>query len=362
MRKARKFPHYKALDGVRGFAALLVFLNHGLFTSPITESAPGVVAFYHRYCIDFGIFAVDLFFVLSGYLISSLLLLDRRRPHFYNNFYWKRVFRILPALLLVLVVTYATGLQTTWGVILTLLFIINYDPIFKLPATGPFWSLAIEEQFYLVWPAVVRNLNARAMRSLLVAILVAEPILRFISVYLHHGNTLYTFVHCDGLAWGALLAYVAYSHRVPYPGGDSKKLWRKFGVPVGILGIVLAIPDIIAILLHGQGRFSITLTWSPMLFASLICFLITHPGSRTARFFSLRSMVFFGNISYMFYLSHTYLLEAYNLYVPSYRDHPDFAGYLIRLPIVFAVTVALCTLSLYFFERPVGKLRRYFVK
>lgn len=104
---ARRFPHQAALDGLRGLAAMGVFCHHLLFTSRAPDPLPFHLAFL-RAASGYGDLGVSLFFVLSGYLISSLLLIDRRRPHYYHNFYWKRVFRVLPPLVLVLAATHST--------------------------------------------------------------------------------------------------------------------------------------------------------------------------------------------------------------------------------------------------------------
>jgi peptidoglycan/LPS O-acetylase OafA/YrhL len=95
VRPVERLRHIRALDGLRGIAYLLV-IGHHCFS---TRLPPGTWPFADRILISvfsFGAFGVDLFIVLSGYLITTLLLIDRKGPHYFRNFYVKRAFRILP--------------------------------------------------------------------------------------------------------------------------------------------------------------------------------------------------------------------------------------------------------------------------
>jgi peptidoglycan/LPS O-acetylase OafA/YrhL len=144
--------HVPALDGVRGIAVLAVLL-------------------YHVGCLPGGWLGVDMFFVLSGFLITDLLMRERQRTGrvSFRNFYARRGLRLLPALIAVLAVTtvwtawFGPGLwgKQAWGSAALVLFYVGNVAMIRgrdLGLLGHTWSLGMEEQFYLVWPAVLAGL------------------------------------------------------------------------------------------------------------------------------------------------------------------------------------------------------------
>src|SRR5271154_492229 len=155
--------HIRELDGVRGIAALMVFFHHVCFASlsPVGWNQPVHFLWTISSMGDSG---VDLFFVLSGFLITSLLLPARESPAYYHDFYWKRALRILPLYILCMlgVLFFVSG--SRGYVILCALFLSNFAWLFHVETAGPFWTLAIEEQFYLIWPTVVRRRSVAELR------------------------------------------------------------------------------------------------------------------------------------------------------------------------------------------------------
>lgn len=152
-------PHRLALDGVRGLAIVWVVLHNAGAGS--TMPAHGVMRLA-GYVMNTGWIGVQLFFALSGYLITARLLDERDTPHYFRDFYVRRALRILPlyytVLLLILVILPYLGVlsvtRSTAALASVWLFVVNWT------GTAPygfahFWSLAVEEQFYLVWPFVV---------------------------------------------------------------------------------------------------------------------------------------------------------------------------------------------------------------
>src|SRR5258708_22658177 len=182
------------LDGLRGLAILLVILCHYVGNP---NHAP--LGFWpNRFLSAFtvGWSGVDLFFVLSGFLIGGILLDARKSPHYFRAFYMRRVFRILPiyylwtllfaATVIGALVFFPGRLGVTSGDLLRvpvqLLFLQNIFigmPHFTWTWFVVTWSLAIEEQFYLLAPPLIRYLSRAAMIRLLASVLFIAPVLRF---------------------------------------------------------------------------------------------------------------------------------------------------------------------------------------
>ncbi len=199
--------HVPELDGIRGLAALAVFFHHVCFTSVHVNAEPGwpsLIAWLYRMSA-YGNRGVDLFFALSGFLITSILLQDRRSSRYYQDFYWKRALRILP-LYLVCLLGVLIFLHQYAYVALSAFFVVNFASVLHVQGFGPFWTLSIEEQFYLLWPTVVRRKTVAQVRGWALGLGVTAIGLRYVFALRGHHNYSLTFLHCDGLAFGALLA------------------------------------------------------------------------------------------------------------------------------------------------------------
>lgn len=208
MRVPKFIPQF---DHLRAVAVLLVMLFH---------ASHHVNSFPMSDWFSFGWVGVDLFFVLSGFLITRILLDTRRYPNYFLNFYARRILRIWPLYfaLLALMFLVMPRIAPHWSAEAMkhahpgwafVLFVQNLTSGHDL--TGPLsvtWSLAIEEQFYLVWPLMVWMLPERRVRQLALAIVLVSPIVRLsfaaadpsASVYYH------TLTRLDGLALGSFLA------------------------------------------------------------------------------------------------------------------------------------------------------------
>jgi peptidoglycan/LPS O-acetylase OafA/YrhL len=197
------------LDSLRGLAILLVLIYHGI-VPPLHEQLSSVG---HRLLslAGYGWIGVNLFFVLSGFLITGILLDKRNQSSYFRNFYVRRALRILPALYATLLVLLAAGWISWSFLALGALFLANCGPLLGVPLLyGPLWSLAVEEHFYLVWPWIVRRWSARRLMLLLAAICLVTPSLRAENFILSGRQAnlvqLYTWFNLDGLAMGAMLA------------------------------------------------------------------------------------------------------------------------------------------------------------
>src|ERR1700722_20002721 len=188
------------LDGLRGIAILMVFLYHALFV-PLLWSG------------------VDLFFVLSGYLITGILLRLKERTDtgdasisFFAPFYLRRAYRILPPYLVFLLMA-SLFFPIPWRHVWFWYAFFAANVANALHQTSvamvPLWSLAVEEQFYFVWPWVVRRTNWRTLKYTALGIIVAAPVLRaFCTLFLSSNAPIYTLTpfRADLLACGAFIA------------------------------------------------------------------------------------------------------------------------------------------------------------
>ena len=214
--------HVTALDGLRGIAVLLVILNHGVGLSSESSHTKDRL-FMVATC---GWVGVDLFFVLSGFLITGILCDTRRTPHYFERFYIRRALRIFPlyyaALLVLLIgmpfIDSKTGGEFRhyqgwyWAYLVNILSCLHPNAP-SVARTAHFWSLAVEEQFYMLWPLVVMLLDLRWLRRVCMGAIVAAPILRAILIFKidRAGLWVYTLLptRIDALAAGALLAIAA---------------------------------------------------------------------------------------------------------------------------------------------------------
>src|SRR5690606_2384608 len=164
-----------ALDGIRGVAIVMVMALHFICSMSSSDDMASRVA---AKLTSYGVWGVDLFFVLSGYLITGILFDAKGRQGYFRSFYMRRTLRIFPlyyAVLVVLIflvpegfaVRYAPGLDQLRDVQIWLWsYLTNFHlaetNAFSIPYVSHFWSLAVEEQFYLVWPFIIASLTRRA--------------------------------------------------------------------------------------------------------------------------------------------------------------------------------------------------------
>ena len=211
-----------ALDGLRGCAALSVVSYHYIFLQ--TTATIGTTASYFRAPLKFAWSGVDLFFVLSGFLITDILIRSRNSPSYFTTFYARRVTRIFPVYFLMLAsfvlaefflprdLMVVSGPMPWWSYFL---FVQNI-PMWLRQDGGavwlaPTWSLAVEEQFYLFVPIIVLFLKRRHAMVILACAASMAPLLRYLF------PSTFAFVmtpfRTDSLLFGSLLAYAMQSQR-----------------------------------------------------------------------------------------------------------------------------------------------------
>lgn len=238
--------HWPALDGLRALAVLLVLYNHA---PPLLFGDGGRGIWHGSRGAWLG---VDLFFVLSGFLITSILLQAHGRPGALRRFWLRRALRIFPLayayLVTLAVVTWLVPgflhLRDASAFGVAAVYLINFHiATHGWPATAfsLLWSLAVEEHFYLVWPFVVLHLPRRLVVVVVLALVALAPLLRAVELSRLGAVGVYVTTHCrcDTLAWGALLA-------IGWHGAVRERLRRLAGwllVPsLACVGWVLVTP------------------------------------------------------------------------------------------------------------------------
>ena len=342
----------------------MVFLHHVCFASVPREGFGAGIRSVYRVS-QFGSAGVDVFFVLSGFLITFLLIQDRDSKTFLHDFYWKRVLRVLPLYLICLLVMYVSAAGSGPYILLCLLFIGNFAHIFHLVPLGTFWTLAIEEQFYALWPAVLRRRSVSSIERWAIAITVSAIALRTGFALAGHHDYAFTFLHCDGLSVGALLACwhwrrlnsgaaaQAAEFRIDTRGLGAIALFG-FGLAAAstLLEARLLSPHAIAL------NADLYQTGLTLLFAGSIGLVIACRGRRSVALFRSSALTALGLISYAFYMTHGFVMEAYD-HLRGQLRAGNVAAYWTRFLILFCVSIAVSLLSRYVVELPSMSLRRY---
>lgn len=363
----------RSLDGVRGLAILLVLF------------------FHYEFIIGFGWVGVQLFFVLSGYLITSLLLKEKENPlgFYIKRFYWRRTLRIFPIYYLYIAFVAAVfllkGIPEDFPQLFPFLatYTFNFYPLVGTYSYHDlffthFWSLSVEEQFYLMWPVVIYFCSRTQLKYILAAIILSAPIVRLLLAEVmlsngydadYTGQTVYrfTFGQWDGFAFGALIPIcsqqfldkfrkgawiVAVSILIVALGLTTRGMLIAGGYdsPVTALGYQ------VGMLANYQHVWTFTL-WDFFFF--LVLLQVTGRSPITEKIFGNNLMVFVGKISYGLYVYHWLIMMTMNSYVMPHVGN-IFFGLIIYLSATFAVSIfsfyvieaRLLALKDRFFQKP----------
>jgi len=335
------------LDGLRGLAILAVVLYH---------CHPRLEGTWLYYSSLWGWAGVILFFVMSGFLITCILLGTRDKPHYFHQFHARRALRVWPVYLLVLAVVYLNADWfvggPVWHAIKTapwLAYIFCVQNLFHLalpPALGPSWALAIEEQYYFVWAPAVRWLRAPwTLAVVLVGALVASPLIRHAN--LHWMTPTNTLIHLDGIALGSLLALAFYTVKL------SRRTWLIIGVAAFVLGIAAA-----ATIAGGTSLLDSALAVG---FAGAVLAAIASTGARNPLNAVLRRgpLPFYGRISYGLYMTHIAVFIYFGWFDRA-MDRYGIAGNLAIVGFRLLMSTLVATALWYGFESQILKLKRRF--
>ena len=360
-----------ALDGLRGIAILAVFFRH--YAGGLEKTATSTALHALGMIFNFGWSGVDLFFVLSGFLITGILYDTEARPSYYKNFYLRRVLRIFPPYYLLAVIylllTPILSAHWRWGQ-LSFLVYLGYPLALIWPALGevsPFvhithlWSLCAEEQFYMIWPWTIAKLRTsaailRACLALGVATLllrVAICVTGWVDI-----NWTHDFLGCrmDALAVGAAIAIA-----VRGPLRETIMKWAPavfFPAAASVIAICFLrrTTDHVDPAIATIGFSLIALSYGALLAMAL------GQGTWLERVLSLRVLRIFGKYSYAMYLFDFPL----TVFLSPKRDyfiaalHSYAIGSAIFLVFCLLVNLLVAAASFHFVESPIMRLKTRF--
>ena len=364
-RSERNLPaHVVGLDGVRGVAVLLVFISHfHWILSPdpfLTKVTPW--HFINR-TFEAGFMGVDIFFVLSGFLITSLLMKDRstNQKNLFKRFYRRRALRLLPALYALLIADFFVSRwenfpgdiqwRTTWHAIL---FLNNWNIVNNFGEAqndlGHLWSLGIEEQFYLIWPLTIWLLAKLKIPSKMMI-----PLILFASlVVMVHRTSLWN----DGTSW--IILYIRTDTRLDslLIGAMFAYVYRHFQVPSKILNSVATLSFLGLVYIKyvlDKSPFIFEMGWTIIaLLAGFIILSVAEGAFFIQKVFTWRPLTMIGKVSYGLYLWHMPIFVLFGRHVTS-GSRP------LRLLIGIILASVVTSLSWYFVEKPFLNIknRRY---
>ena len=340
--------HITQLDGLRAFSVF------------------GVIFYHLGYSwASMGWLGVSFFFVLSGFLITRILIKSKGKEHFFSNFYIRRSLRIFPLYYLYIIIVfldcYYFDVKDTTNWFYYVFYLQNYvmawNGFYYVPGQemGHTWSLAVEEQFYLLWPLIVFFFNRKM-------IIILAVILSAASIYMRYYLAEYTdivsfsplFSSMDTLLLGAILAVVSV----------NEKLFKQISISLFIVGVTWFVSVVyFDSLIYGwhrnieaanQGLYMS----ASILFSGIIGCIVS--GVIKARFLNVLPLRYFGKISYGLYLWHPFAFQII--------DSAQYRGYMTWMhgdvtPVAkVALTIIFSAVSFRYFEAPFLRLKDKFTR
>lgn len=358
--------HLKSLDGIRGIAILMVFFFH--YYPRSARNPVGLLA-------GLGWLGVDLFFTLSGFLITGILYDTVSQPNFFQNFYMRRALRLMPVYLVmvgvVLCVSCCFGEYPNWWAIPFFLYGSNIVNNLRISTgighldTGHLWSLALEEQFYLLWAPAVFLLKSRpriiwgciagsAFAILLRFVLAVPAIARAFPIFPYYQLP----TRLDSLLLGGLLAMLV---RGSKGAAFTRPLYLRIGALAGLATIALCALKAHTSYWNSQPMILFGYFSAAVAFFSIIS-LALLPSTWTNHVGSYAPLRFLGRYSYGLYLWHQLpatLFFRFTARCEAMIPIP-FVGGTLGFLLLLAISVAFAMASYHVIELPFLRLKRYF--
>lgn len=346
--------HVPALDGVRGLAILVVLVDNSSFAQ---QAGNDLLLKVVHALAPTGWIGVQVFFVLSGFLITGILADSLGEPRFFRNFYIRRTLRIFPLYYAVLIVTFfvvplvvhlpewaAVAHRNQWWY---WLYAANWGQPFgnEIPGLPHFWSLAVEEQFYLAWPLLVFLLARRRVVGLCVLIIAVTPLIRLaLNLLGLPPQTAYQFTiaRWDALATGALLALLIrdvpgrtwLTHRA-----RTVAVWCAAGLGALVLYEHGFHEDDLMVQVVGQTLIALLSAW--LIYASVAP--TTGVEHHVRKVMALPWLRFFGKYSYAIYVFHFPIQKVLSVYATNGLNTGSGGEKLLKLGAYLALVLTLST-------------------
>lgn len=359
-----KSPNYiKELDGLRAFAILLVLVWHYLLGQSSQDTLPDHVWL----SLSWSWSGVDMFFVLSGFLIGRILLFYKDSPNYFKTFYARRFFRIFPPyyiLLGVFILFHAVGWASQFPV-LTNGNIPNYAYIFYIQNffmsngyganwLSVTWSLAVEEQFYLIFPLLIYYLPKEKLPKIFLTCILLAPIIR--AILGSYEAYVLLPARMDALLVGALIAY--------YYQNGSINTWIAPHRRTLSLITVLVFGIMLALAFEGSGKNTggiINHSLYALLYGLIVINILVQQGGIFMRVLANPVLRYIGKISYSIYLFHQVIFlmltkTLLNKDVPWLETSNDVWVTVLA----FACTIAFSSLLYFTVEKPTQKIGKRF--
>lgn len=363
----RERPHMPALDGLRGIAVLLVIFDH------MCASMQLEFGIYNKFMslAHFGWSGVDLFFVLSGFLITGILYDAKPGPDYFKNFYARRALRIFPLYYLTLIafialfpvlqnLHLASRENPAWLFVYLTNFVMAFKGDHSFGVLDHFWSLAVEEHFYFIWPAIVFFFRRRTVMAIAVAAMVIALVCRIAAQGFPEANYLAVYVatpmRMDALAAGALIALA-----VRGPGGINALVKPAFAIGSAALLAFVAL----AVTRHtkdaldpGMSTVGYSLVW--MVYGSvLVLALKWRPLNSVMNLGVLR---WFGKYSYGMYVWHpiVFIILLHSEFVRALRGPATPLAIALNVAAALAIMLVVTMASWHLWEKQFLKLKARF--
>lgn len=357
----KKIPYIRQLDSIRAIAVILVIISHWI---------------RHDHWVNFtpnGLIGVDLFFILSGFLITRILLTNRLESGLAGfgqfrvilNFYGRRMLRIFPiyyiTIFILLIFHSFFGTQMQNGFIYFLTYTSNYY-FFKMQnwdvVVSHLWSLSVEEQFYIIWPLLMLFVPWKYIQKVILLFIVCGVVSQLVFRATQFGDIL-TSSCFDAFGLGALLAWQVLLKPVP-----MEKFYRLVSWMVIPALLVLASIAFDRSYYFMFGRLAIRIVG--LWFITYTVFREPSIGKSSRHLLNNKWLMRLGKISYGVYLYHliipTLLLKLSVRYLPSTIPFYQLGGiyFMILLMIQFVVLISVSVISWHFIEKPFLNLKKYF--
>lgn len=336
--------YFKNLDGLRAIAAITVFFNHFGYTykHDIYEANKILQVIFEQFQ-----HGVTLFFVLSGFVITRILINTKNNDNYFKRFYFRRVLRIFPLYYLYLIIHFYVFYPLVNGYspplihqIPTYFYLQNFDIFnwFTINSPGHYWTLAVEEHFYLFWPLLIFFVNNKNFKYVFSILFVLVILLK----YLMHTNgyfiSQFTFTRMDQLMMGGVLAFMELNNFFKKSNNFRVVLGSGLIFTLSLLGLLIAFPQTSTIMWVSKHTII-----GLILFAVIGALLFENRLKLINWILESKILQYYGKISYGFYVWHFFAIKMlYNFY--------SFNNFIFDFILTFVFSTILAHFSFFYFE------------